>query len=218
MNIRHLATISLGLGIVCVSASHAFAAAVLNSGDVIGDPGLLTYGGTLENHFAGTFAAAGPGSQFSGTYSVDIYSDPANLYCPGCLDFVINLKNNPTPISTDDIQSITDGAFDMNQVTVGEFGAGKTPSYVVRTSNGSGINYNYNGSNDIVPGASISAIVIQTSSTTFFPGSLAIADDVGTTVVGYGNKSSVPEPLTMGLLGGGLSLLGVMRWRRSRKS
>jgi hypothetical protein len=216
MKIKQFSTTSLALGIYLLASSHTFAAAVLNPGDVIGDPGLLTYGGILENHYAGTFSASGPSSKFSGTYSVDIYSDPANVYCPGCYDFVINLTSNVG--STDDVQSIADGAFDMSQVTVGEFGPGKTPTYVVRTSDGSTINYNYVGANDVTGGDSISTIVIQTDKMTFSQGSLTIADDVGTTVVGFGDKSTVPEPVTMGLLGGGLALLGVVRWRKARKS
>jgi hypothetical protein len=30
--------------------------------------------------------------------------------------------------------------------------------------------------------------------------------------------SAVPEPLSLGLLGGGLALLGVVRWRKAHKS
>lgn len=219
MKVQLFSTLSLALGITLSTATMASASATLNAGGLIfGNPGAASLGTlTPVESFSGTFSGSTTNSQFSGTYSIVIDADSLNPYCAGCYDFIINLSSNAS--STDDIESISDGAFTMSQVTVGvQPGAGNNPTYISRSSDGTTIDYNYSGANNVAGGESINEIVIETNSKTFSAGSIVIADDVQSTDAGFGDVGA-PEPITMSLLGGGLAALGLLRWRsKSRKN
>jgi hypothetical protein len=59
-------------------------------------------------------------------------------------------------------------------------------------------------------------LVIETNATQSAPGFISIQD--GLAGSGPGNQpASAPEPVSMGLLGGGLALLGLARWHRREK-
>jgi PEP-CTERM motif len=145
-----------------------------------------------------------------------VYSDPDNVYCAGCYDFVISLASDVG--STDAIQHITDGAFDPSEVTVGYAGGTGTvaPDGVSRTSTGKTIAFLFDGT-DITGGESVDTLVIQTSKQVVSPGSLVIADDISSNQAGFGDNA-VPEPTTLGLLGGGLVLLGAVSRIRFRRT
>jgi hypothetical protein len=231
MKCNTLSTLSLVVGLSLTSAFTASASSVLNPGDFIGNPGTITVGtgGTTVASVSGTFSASTASSEFSGTYNVTVYSDPSNVYCAGCYDFIINLTSDLG--STDNIEKVSDGSFDMTQVTVGYSQPGvltpcatstsldcyKAPNTVARTTDGADVSFGFKGSGNIAQTQSSATLVIETSGMFYAPGSLAIQDDVTSNSVGFGDVGA-PEPITMGLLGGGLAALGLMRWRRkSRK-
>jgi hypothetical protein len=234
----------LGLALPLLAIINASATnTTLNPGqDKPGDPGNLTVGGgstviasTGPKAFCASDGTGGcPGTGFTseimGTYSVTVYSDPSNVYCSGCYDFVITLTSSG---STDAIQHVTEGSFNSTQVTVGwEAPPGgtacgpnpvtppyptncyDTPNEVSRTTTGKTVAFNFNGVNNILDMQSSAWLIIETSTMSYNPGTTVIADDVSNTFTGYGD---LPEPMTMGLLGVGFSLIGVARWRHLRK-
>jgi hypothetical protein len=223
-------TLSFVVGLSLTTAFAASAGTILNPGGVIGPPGTITYGGTIVAGLSGTFSASTSTGQFTGSYTAIVYSDPNNLLCSGCYDFVINLNSNFG--STDNIERISDGTFNTSGVLVGTDAplTGRTTpcatptstncykdvTSVSRTTDGSSISFSFSGDNNIAGGESSASLVIQTGGTVYAPGSLAIQDDVTADSLSFGNVGT-PEPMTIALLGGGLAFLGLTRLRTSRK-
>jgi hypothetical protein len=197
------------------------AATTLNPGQDVfnpAGPGALTVGaGSTQVATTGVtpYSFTATGGTITGTYDVTVYADPSNVYCSGCYDFVLTVTSSTS--STVNLQHITDGSFDPSQVTVGTNGSGNQPNDVSRTSSGKTASFNFLGSDNITPGSAIPNLVIETSLTQVFPGSLVISDDVGSTFNGYGDLTSVPEPVSTALLGSGFAVLGLLRWRKARK-
>jgi hypothetical protein len=237
MAIKLHQSIIFGVGIFVLAGLAASAQTTLNPGqDKPTDPGNLAVGAgatvvttTGPQNFSVT--SMSDNSQFSGVYDVTVYADPSNVYCGGCYDFVISVSSNTS--SSDAIQHVTDGSFNPSEVTVGWSAPSggtncstlpstptptncyQTPNEVSRTTTGKTVAFDFNGTANLLGGQSTPTLVIETSAKSYTPGSLVISDDIGSTFSGYGD---VPEPVSMGLLGGGLALLGVMRWRNATKS
>lgn len=213
-----LRTLGFGLGITLLASLSAFGQATLNpGGDNPAAPGTLTPGGTVVTTTGSSpFSFNASTGTILGTYDVTVYADPSNVYCTGCYDFVLTVTSSAS--STADIEHITDGSFDTSQVTVGTSGSGDLPNNESRTTSGKTVSFDFLGSANILPGASSANLVIETSSKSVSPGSLVITDSLGGTFSGFGDLSTAPEPITTGLLGCGLALLGVASWRKSRKA
>jgi hypothetical protein len=142
-----------------------------------------------------------------------------NIYCSACLDFLITVHNSGPGI----IERVSTSAFDSFLVDVGYnstlSGTGPiAPTTVDRSTDGSVIGFNF-----IPPGSNIGTngnsmeLEIMTNATTYVPGFVSIQDGQAGTSAGY-QPSGTPEPVSMSLIGGGLALLGLARWRRSSKN
>ena len=86
------------------------------------------------------------------------------------------------------------------------------------------VNFNFtNSSGDMfAPGTTSEWLEIDTNATSFVTNATegaTVTDGTGIIISGlYGPGAATPEPATLGLLGGGLALLGIARWRRSKKA
>jgi hypothetical protein len=222
MKHKLLWAVGCSVSILILCATVASASTTLNPGDTkIGNPGALSVGGgasLVTSTGVTPYSFTATGGTITGTYDVTVYSDPSNVYCSGCYDFVLTVTSAGGPSgSTVNLQHITDGSFDSSQVTVGINGSGNAPDSVSRTTSGKTVSFDFLGSDNITPGSAIPNLVIETSTMVWTAGSLVISDDVGSTFNGYGNLTSVPEPVSTALLGSGFAVLGLLRWRKARK-
>jgi hypothetical protein len=169
-----------------------------------------------------------PGSSFNASYTEYVYRDNTAGVSPnglgaGDLDFVIVLSN-AGPGVVEHITSslapgysgfITDVGY-ATSINGGATSTGVVPSNVDRSSDGAVIDFNYLASNNLASGQSTPYLEIQTNATSYVSiGTVSVQDGVS----GFGNgfAPATPEPMSVGLLGGGLALLGIARWRRWAK-
>ena len=151
----------------------------------------------------------------TGTYDAEVYSDPSNVFCAGCLDFFVTVTSSSSSI--DDIERITLASFsgfstDVGYSTgTGSVAGGITPSTVDRSGTGSVIGFNFTG---VGPTQSTQVLEIQTNATAFTLGTLQVIDSSVASVAAY--APAVPEAgsISLTLLGGSLVGLGAIARRR----
>jgi len=169
---------------------------------------------------AGWTLLATTGSQAlsSGTFTANatswVYSDSANTFCAGCLDFVFMVTRTG---GNDPIERITAGSFAGYLVDAGVVTSspGFAPSSVNLSSDGIVVGFNYQTAN-LTGTQSTQLLVIQTNATAFTTGLLSVQDQLSANGVGFQPAAATPEPVSMSLLGGGLALIGLGRWRRNK--
>lgn len=211
---------SLALGLA-LTVPSAFATELFP-----GTSGPATTFGAINGTVLATTSFSGVTGDLNASYTEWVVSDPSNTFCAGCLDFVIQATNNR--ISNDDVEDITTGNFDNFRTDAGYAltlnGSGGGTVYpeallqgVSRTANGHTMKWNFtlNAPPDLQPGETTDYLVVETNATRFTSGAVSLQDT--NILEGPGYQPTVPEPMSMGLLGGGLTLLGVARWRRSAK-
>lgn len=175
-------------------------ASVLGNGSSV-PPSPLFPGGTLVASTSGTITTP----TFTTSYSQWVYSDPGNTWCSGCLDFVYQFTNNGG--DANERFSMFNFAGFLVDVGTNPFGV-HDPSTIDRSSFGPVIGFNYTGFNEITPGQTTPLLVIETNALTFTSGFVSAQD--GTAGFGFAYApSAVPEPSSLALVGGGLSVLGL---------
>jgi hypothetical protein len=184
---------------IALLAPLAHASILGNGGSAPPSPLFPT--GTLVASTSGTITTA----TFSDTYAQWVYADPNNTWCKGCLDFVYQFTNNGP-----DAQ----GRFSMYNFVGFNVDAGTNPfgkhdpSTIDRSLLGPVIAFNYS-TDEIIPGETTPLLVIETNALHFTSGYASAQD--GTAGYGFAYApSSVPEPSSLALIGGGLSVFGVM--------
>jgi hypothetical protein len=184
---------------IALLAPLAHASILGNGGSV--PPSLLIPGGTVVASTSGTITTA----TFSDSYAQWVYADPTNTWCIGCLDFVYQFTNNGP-----DAQ----GRFSMYNfagflVDVGTNLLGHDPSTIDRSSLGPVIAFNYS-TNEIVPGETTPLLVIETNALNFTSGYASAQDGTAGYGFAYAPAAAVPEPSSLALVGGGLSVFGFL--------
>jgi len=199
-------------------ACSAFALASLGSATVL-TPGTSGAGSGFSNAGFTLLASTGVQALSSGTFTANamawVYSDTNNSFCAGCLDFVYQVTRTS---GTDPIERITGGSFTGYLTNVGWVAGspGVTPTSVDRsTGTGSVIGFNYAGASALTGTQGTQILVVQTNATRYTAGLMSAIDQQSANGVAF-QPASVPEPISMSLLGSGLALLGMARWRRKK--
>lgn len=206
---------------LALSAPSMFANSVTTGNDVTPDVLTVGSGATLVASASGTFSSL----TFTANYLEDVYSDPTNTYCAGCLDWIIRLSDTGAVGSGSGIiEHITASAFGtfLTDVGINTTGApgltatsgGIAPHDINRAGGGDVLSFNFADST-FSPGDTTDLLEIETNARGVVPGTLSAIDGGSAEAVAYG-PTAVPEPVTMGLLGGGLALLGIARLRSKR--
>jgi hypothetical protein len=198
-------TTNLPVKLVCLLAIALLAplahASLLGNGGAV-PPSPLFPGGTQVAWTSGTITTA----TFSTTYIQRVYADPNNNFCKGCLDFVYQFTNKGPDVNAR--FSMYNFAGFFIDVGTNPFGQ-HDPSTIDRSALGPVIGFNYNAGNEIVPGETTPWLVIETNALHFTNGYASVQD--GTAGYGFAYApSAVPEPSSLALVGGGLSVFGFM--------
>ena len=176
----------LAAGGTVVGAGDSFTV----TGTVVADTGVQAYSFTVG------------GFTISGQYESQVYSDPGNSFCAGCLDFLYAVSST----GNDAIYALSASSFvgfltDVgwaNNLVVGGYTNIPVNDEITRSGNGSSINFKYNG-NGVPNGDSTQVLVIETNATVWTAGQLSIQDDANGTVGAF--APTVPEPASLLLLG-----------------
>jgi hypothetical protein len=205
-----LKKLSFGLATCALSMASLASASVLAPG---------TSGAPDPFNNAGWTLLATTGSQAlsSGTFTANatswVYSDSANTFCAGCLDFVYMVTRTG---GNDPIERITAGSFAGYSVDAGVVTSspGFAPLSVDRSGGDGGVvGFNYQNAANLTGTNSTQLLVIQTNATSYTAGLMSVQDQLSANGIGF-QPASTPEPVSMSLLGGGLALIGLGRWRR----
>jgi len=207
-----LKKLSFGLATCALSMASLASATVLTPGSAGAPDPFSNAGWTL-------LATTGSQALSSGTFTANatswVYSDSANSFCAGCLDFVYLVTRTG---GDDPIERITASSFAGYSVDAGVVTSspGFTPLSVDRSANGAVIGFNYQNAANLTGTQSTQLLVIQTNARAFTAGLLSVQDGQAANGVGFQPAAATPEPVSMSLLGGGLALIGLGRWRRNK--
>ena len=185
-------------------------ASVLSGGGSVA-PSPMFPGGTLVATTSGTITTP----TFSADFTQWVFADPLNSWCNNCLDFVYEFTNNGPDIN----ERYSMSSFAGFQVDVGTSPFGiNDPNTVNRSlGNGAVIGFNYTPGIEIQPGVTTPWLVIETDATAYKWGFVSAQDGTAGSASAY--IPAVPEPSSLALVGGGLSVFGLLlRKFRFRKS
>jgi hypothetical protein len=205
-----LKKLSFGLATCALSIASLASATVLTPGTSGTPDSFSNAGWTL---LATTGSQALSSGTFTANVTASVYSDSANTFCAGCLDFVYMVTRTG---GNDPIERLTAGSFADYLVDAGVVTSspGFAPSSVDRTVDGGVVGFSYAGAANLTDDNSTQLLVVQTNSMAYMPGLLSVQDRLAANGAGF---QPTPEPISMSLLGGGLALIGFGRWRRNQK-
>jgi hypothetical protein len=164
----------------------------------------------VDEQFTG--ATVTPGSGFTASYSVEALSDPSNVYCANCLDFIYQVANSPasvaslTSFATQSFSSVATDVFYANGGTGAD-----APTTVSRSADGSTVDFLFGTA--IPPNEISDFLIIETNVTPFsFALGSSTVHSTDLSATGIGLSAVTPEPSSFVLLGSGLlGLAGAMK-------
>jgi hypothetical protein len=211
--------VTVGL-IVVLGASLALAAVLSpGAGPVAPDSFSIGYSGTQQaftSPSGGTSFTTGGGS-ITGNVLMQVVSDPSNAFCAGCLDFIVQIKNNSG--SSANITSLTLSGYTGLQTDVGfdSLSVGGTTECgpadngfcnvagtgalgtVSRDATGNVITFNFAGSG-LAPGQASTDFVVETNTTSFVSAATSVFGSNSSSAVGVSGifspqtASATPTP------------------------
>jgi hypothetical protein len=219
MSKSRLPAMAASAGIALVVAAAPAHANVVAPG-ASGSPDALTLTGTEIDTITGTFTSNKGASDFSGTYTEDIFR--GNSFGPNDLSWFILVTNN-THAGAASIETVSASSFGLSTTTdVGWctncMNGTVAPTTVERTSNGAAVNWFL----DLTPGSTSVWLQINTDSSQFVtvPGAISFIDAGVASVEGF-SSASIPEPSTWAMLGlgfAGVGLFGFAKRQREPRS
>lgn len=200
----HLRTVRLVFLLAMALLVPLAHASTLGNGNSV-PPSPLFPGGTLLASTSGTIATV----TFSDSYTENVYSDPSNTWCTGCLDFVYQFTNNGP--DSNERYTMSNFAGFLVDVGTNPFG-GHDPTTINRSKNGSVVGFDFSASDEISPGLTTPFLVIETNAQSFTNGFVSAQDGTAGSGLGFAPfvPFAAPEPSSLALLGGGLSLVGAL--------
>ena len=234
MTKNFLTTLALGLTatLPCLYADSLMGPGTIN---VPATPTTLAGATQLATTGAETVNFGTTVNPLSATVTETVFRDGSNLACPagGCLDFVYQFTDttkgatNTFPGIIERLTAASYSGFltDFGYVTgTGSNGtttADVAPQFFSRSQTpGDVVSFSYELVN-IQPGQTSDLLVIATNATNYATnGTIGIQDGVAGSASGFSFSptAATPEPVSMGLLGGGLALLGIARMRKAKKA
>lgn len=212
------------IGGAVASSAPAYASQCANGGTCA--PDTLTENGTLLASISASLTGSG---SFSATYTEAVYQS-SNVFCSGCLDFVLQFHNNASStqsIERADISDFTGSAADIGDnpngasIPGGIFVNGTVaPADVSRSSSGAVIAWDFTGTHELSPGTTSLALEVETNATQYVAGTVSAQDGGAAQSSGFApvappatNVAEVPWVPAMGLLGG-VAIGGIALRRR----
>lgn len=201
----HFKTLVICTAVLSVLVPAAFATPIaIAPGSTVSTftPTASSFVGTEVATYSTTFSNA----YENGAVYEDVYNNG------GVLDFYYQIVNNLG--SEDALSRMTVGIYTGYTTAVDYLlNTNVAPTSATRQVAGSSVGFFFT----LAPGQMTDWMEVATNATAYVPGSIALIDSLTTNLTGYG-PAAIPEPLSLGLLGAGLLVIGVARARAIRKT
>ncbi len=196
--------LAASLALAVVASIPAFATPI-DPGTQIAATAIGTTAANLTEISPTISGTISPGT-FTAQYGTGVFTDTANPFCSGCLDFSIYVANVGT---TGIVERVTGFDFDGLMLNVGYLAntGGMAPISIDRSATGGVVGFNFLPNDAITAGNHGDYLIIQTNATEYTNGTVSIQDGTAGSGLGYqpvAPTAMTPEPSSLILLGTGL--------------